>query len=79
VEELLALVPAKDTTEAVDLYTALQSTFKTCQLKINNMCTLTTDGISALLGNKGVAAMLEKDAEVSRNSDTSMFHWIVQI
>jgi hypothetical protein len=79
VEELPALVPTKDTTKAIDLCTALQNTFKTCQLKIN-MSTLTIDGTSALLGNKGgVAAMIKTDAEESRNNDTMMFHCIVQI
>jgi hypothetical protein len=43
-EELDALVPLKDTTKATDLYTSLQNTFKTCQLKSNNMSALITDG-----------------------------------
>jgi hypothetical protein len=56
-EELATLVPLKNTTKAADLYTALQNTLKTCQLKINNMSAPHTDGASVMLGkNEGVVA-----------------------
>jgi hypothetical protein len=59
-EELATLVPLNDTTMAADMYTALQTTLKTSQLKIN-MSALTTDGPPALLDNNGeVAAMINR-------------------
>jgi hypothetical protein len=47
-EELAALLLLKDATKDADLYTALQNTFKTCQLQVNNMSALTTDGAPAV-------------------------------
>jgi hypothetical protein len=77
-EELAALVPFKGTRKATDLFTTLQNTFQTCQLKINNMPALTTDSTPAMSGNKyGVVAMIKTDAEESRNNGTMMFHCIV--
>jgi hypothetical protein len=49
-----------------------------CQLKMNNISALTTDGTTALSANKGgVAVMIEKDAEESRNNDITTFHCIM--
>jgi hypothetical protein len=60
-EELAALGPAKETTEATDLYETLKNDLNTCQLKIKNISALTTDIASAPVGNRrGVAAMIKK-------------------
>jgi hypothetical protein len=60
VTELTAIVPIKGSTKATDLYTALQNTLRMCQLKINSMSALTTDGAPALLRNRGVVATMIK-------------------
>jgi hypothetical protein len=42
----------------------MQNTLKVCQLKINNMSALTTDGAPALLGNTGgVAAIIKRKTQ----------------
>jgi hypothetical protein len=74
-EELVALAPLKDTIKTTVLYTALQIMLKKCQLKINNVSALITDGAPAVRQQRRSYRDDKKnDAKESRNNDIMTFH-----
>jgi hypothetical protein len=61
-KELFVVAPLEDNTNAADLYTALKNT-SVCQLQMNYMSTLTTDGAAELL-----TAIIKKGRRDTRKS-----------
>jgi len=77
-EELLALVPLKNTTRSVDMYDALKLTMERFSLSFHNLSAIVTDGAPAMVGkNGGLVTMARNEATVCGNQMLMTYHCII--
>lgn len=78
VEELAGVVGLKGTTRGSDVYSTLKEVLSKCELTLNNISAITTDGAPSMTGHKaGVVALLKSDAEECGNPKMMAFHCII--
>ncbi|XP_067123968.1 general transcription factor II-I repeat domain-containing protein 2-like [Centruroides vittatus] len=77
-EEMLLLVPLKDTTKSRDLYEAVKKTLMRFSLSLSNISGVITDGAPAMIGRKeGLVKLIENDAFAVENSRFMKYHCIL--
>jgi hypothetical protein len=76
-EEMAALFLKKGTTKGSDLLNALKSTLLRFNLKLNDPSGVVTDGAPAMVGkDKGLVALIRKEAGVFENSQFMQYHCV---
>ena len=77
-EEMVSLVPLKDTTKSRDLYEAVKNTLKRCSLSIVNISGIATNGAPAMIGKRdGLVKLIQDDAIASQNLCMMKYHCTV--